>query len=458
MKAELIKEKGQSILEVLIALGVLAMSLSAAIYLFFSGQSMLIDSRLNQKALYLARQNMEEARLGAISNFNSLQSSSSMENGFLKELIVEQTAGDTKKIISRVSWNPTPLRNSKKELVTYLTNWRSVSSGAGGAAGGGGSPPTGDWANPRTLTSVDIGPGNEGTDIEVKSSYAYLTSEASDVNKPDLFIFNVSDPSSPILTSQTNFGIKGLNSLNISGNYLYAVSNDDSQEFLIIDISNPALPTKISSVNLSGSSNGITVFYKNNFAYVGRASGAAQEFVIIDVFNRSSPQYYSGLSGVGGEINDIFVFNNRAYLGTEDDNNGLTIVNVGDPANPSKIGSLNVGEHVYGAYLTAESSAFVGGKTKFYITDASNPASVNVIGSIATGGKVNDVVTAGTLAFLATGNSTKEFQVINFATSSNPILNSSFNFPQQATGVDYLNNLIYMSVRSNDALRIITSQ
>ncbi len=456
MKAESIKEKGQSILEVLIALGVLAMSLSAAIYLFFSGQSLLIDSRLNQKALYLARQNMEEARFGAISNFNNLQSSSGTESGFLKELIVEQTAGDTKKIISRVSWNSTPLRTSKKELVTYLTDWRRV--GVGGAAGGGGSAPTGDWINPETLTSTDIGPGNEGTDIEVKSSYAYLTSMASDVNKPDLFIFNVSDPSSPILTSQTNFGIKGLNSLNIFGNYLYAVSDDDSQEFLIIDISNPVSPTKISSVNLSGSSNGMAVFYKNNFAYVGRANGAAQEFVIIDVSNRSSPQYYSGLSGVGGEINDIFVFNNRAYLGTEDDNNGLTIINVGDPANPSKIGSLNVGEHVYSAYLTAESSVFVGGKTKFYIADASNPVSVNVIGSIATGGKVHDVVTAGTLAFLATGNSTKEFQVINFATLSNPILNSSFNFPQQATGVDYLNNLIYMSVRSNDALRIITSQ
>src|SRR3972149_3348251 len=137
MKAESIKERGQSILEVLIALGVLAMSLSAAVYLFFSGQSLLIDSRLNQKALYLARQNMEEARFGAISNFNNLQSSSGTESGFLKELIVEQTAGDTKKIISRVSWNSTPLRTSKKELVTYLTDWRRV--GVGGAAGGGGS-------------------------------------------------------------------------------------------------------------------------------------------------------------------------------------------------------------------------------------------------------------------------------------------------------------------------------
>ena len=44
-----------------------------------------------------------------------------------------------------------------------------------------------------------------------------------------------------------------------------------------------------------------------------------------------------------------------------------------------------------------------------------------------------------------------------FSSSTSPVLHSSFNFPQVATGVDYEDNLVYVSVRSNDALRIITS-
>ena len=136
----------------------------------------------------------------------------------------------------------------------------------------------------------------------------------------------------------------------------------------------------------------------------------------------------------------------------------MTIIDVSNPASPALIGSLNLGEHVYGVYVKSESAVYVGGKTKFYIADATNPASVNVIGSIATGDKVQDVATAGNLAFLATANSNKEFQVMDISTSTSPTLYSYLNFPQSATGVDYLNNIIFLSVRSNDALRIITSQ
>jgi len=445
-------------LEILIALGVLVMGVSAAVFLFTSSQSLIIDANLSQQAVSLSRQNLEIARQTGQQNFNALSSSSSTENGFLKELIVESVDADTKKITSRASWQTGLSKIQKRELITLLTDWRSVVALGASSGGSGGSPPSGNWGSPRTLASADLGPGNEGTDIEVKGQYAYLTSVASNVSKPDLFVFNVSDPASPQLVSQTDFGIKGFNNLNISRNYLYAVSPSDSQEFWIIDISNPAAPTAASYLNLSDSSDGLSVFYKNNFAYVGRKSGAPQEFVVIDVSNSFNPQYYSGATGVGTEINDIFVYNNRAYLGTEENSNSMTIIDVSNPASPALIGSLNLGEHVYGVYVKSESAVYVGGKTKFYIADATNPASVNVIGSIATGDKVQDVATAGNLAFLATANSNKEFQVMDISTSTSPTLYSYLNFPQSATGVDYLNNIIFLSVRSNDALRIITSQ
>ena len=68
------------------------------------------------------------------------------------------------------------------------------------------------------------------------------------------------------------------------------------------------------------------------------------------------------------------------------------------------------------------------------------------------------VVARDDLAFIASSNSNREFQVINISDPNNPSLWSYFNFPQVATGIDYEDNLVYVSVRSNDALRIITSQ
>ena len=70
---------------------------------------------------------------------------------------------------------------------------------------------------------------------------------------------------------------------------------------------------------------------------------------------------------------------------------------------------------------------------------------------------LNDLVVRDYLAFLATSDSNRAFQVWNITDPSNITFWSSLQFPQVATGIDYEDNLVYVSVRSNDALRIITS-
>lgn len=70
--------------------------------------------------------------------------------------------------------------------------------------------------------------------------------------------------------------------------------------------------------------------------------------------------------------------------------------------------------------------------------------------------KVNGVRVSGRFAFLATEDSNEEFQVLDISNpASIPAPVSTYNFPQEATGVDFENNIIYSSVRSNDGLRII---
>ena len=306
------------------------------------------------------------------------------------------------------------------------------------------------------MGSVDLGPGNKATDLDVKNKIVYLSATADAQAKPDFFIVNATNGQSPFIVSSINTG-KGLNGVDVAGNYAYVVGEDDAKEFIVIDVSNSSAPIEIVSLNLSGNADALTVFYWNGYAYIGREDGAPQEFLIINVSNPLSPSVVSGLSEVGGEINDIYVFNNRAYLGTEDSGRGMIIVNVSNPASPSVMGSIDVGDHAYGIYLNNENKTLTGEKTKFYIVNASSASNMTISGSASIGDKTRDIVSADSLAFLATENPNAEFQVYDISNPASPSLWSSFNFPQMATGIDYEDNIVYVSVRSNDALRIITS-
>ena len=306
------------------------------------------------------------------------------------------------------------------------------------------------------MGSVDLGPGNKATDLDVKNKIVYLSATADAQAKPDFFIVNATNGQSPFIVSSLNTG-KGLNGVDVAGNYAYVVGEDDAKEFIVIDVSNSSAPIEIVSLNLSGNADALTVFYWDGYAYIGRADGAPQEFLILNVSNPLSPFVVSGLSGIGGEINDIYVFNNRAYLGTEDDDRGMIVINVSNPASPSVMGSIDVGDHAYGIYLNNENKTLTGEKTKFYIVNASSPSNMTILGSASIGNKTRDIVSAGSLAFLATENPNAEFQVYDISNPASPSLWSSFNFPQMATGIDYEDNIVYVSVRSNDALRIITS-
>ena len=166
---------------------------------------------------------------------------------------------------------------------------------------------------------------------------------------------------------------------------------------------------------------------------------------------------------VGADINDIYVLDNTAYLATANDGEEVLVLDVANPASISEVGGFNAvsGEDGKSVYLVGN-KLYLGrtsGSNDFVIADASVLQSIQQLSSNNLGGvSVNGIVTRDYLAFLATSDSNSEFQIWNIASSTAPALWSEFNFPQVATSIDYEDNVVYVSVRSNDALRIITSQ
>lgn len=448
---------GQSVLELVIALAIIVMSVSAGIAVFFGGQSLEVDTRLGNRAIYIARAILEEARNKAKTDFAGLTGFTATEDGYTKSLLVENIDAHTKRVTAKVSWQTDPQRSQEAKLVSIFTDWREAAPPSDPADGGGGGI-AGNWRNPVTLGSVDLGPGNSATDLDVINKIVYMTAEASAASKPDFFIIDASDGRNPFIISELNTG-PSLSSIDVSGNYAYVANREADAELQIIDVSdryNPRLITTYAVPDVSGYSVGTAVFYSGGRVYLGLNKVVGAEFHIIDVSNPYHPVSL-GSYEVGDDINDIYVKGSRAYLATDLNNAGLLVLDV---SNPSAITSLGNKYSVDAHAVYAENPAvlLLGPAQDFYTVNASNPAAITTLGTLGVGDEANDIVARDYLAFIASANSNRELQVVNISSSTRPTLWSYFNFPQVATGVDYEDNLVYVAVRSNDALRIITSQ
>lgn len=466
MKEELIgKNKAQSTLEILIALFILTVSITAAIMISFGNQSMTIDTTSNNQAINISREELETNRALSRQDFSGLVSSSSTEDIYLKEIIVENIDSDAKKIISRVSWKTDPLRPQKIELATIVSNAKIIIQSGGDT---GGSCLSGDWKNPKTMGSVDLSPGNSATDLDVLNKIVYLTSEASSAAKPDFFIVDAANGENPYIVSSINTG-PGLNAVDATANYAYVGNKDSNAQLQIIDISDKNNPILIKSFKLpdvSGSDAiGQSVFYWNSKIYIGTKKSAGPEFHIIDVSNPLSPTAL-GNREFNADVNAIYVSGDTAYVATSA-NTELTILNISNPSNITVSNDYDApGDSENGKSLCFADNKLYLGRTlggnhsdhhELHILDVSNSASPANLGSKDLATDLNDLRIKDYLAFLGTSDSNKEFQVWNISDPANIFLWSAFNFPQVATGVDYEDNIVYISVRSNDALRIITS-
>lgn len=466
---------GQSVLEIVVALGIFTVSIAASYQVFFGGQTISEDSVNFELAMNYAQEGAEAAKAIRDRNWSELISgdhglefngfewmfgSSSISDGrdiFTRTISVYPEGENEKIATTTVTWLA---RGSTQtvELVEKLTNWEYPLQSSCKTY-----PLSGDWTKPQTIGTGDLGSGNEGTDIAVKLPYVFMSGKASSSSKPDIFVFDVSDPTHPQLIVSKDIGSSGINALYISGDYLYGASGNDGKELVIFDISNPPLISEVGSFDLPGSSNGLSVISFGTIVALGRTDSASYELNFLDVSNPAGPQLVKEFGDLD-DVRDFAVSDQNLYV-IEDSATDVRIYDIADPSNPIYLGGYNRGSIDYqSAYLHYKGGArnlLVGSDdddNDFEVLGATTTDQMYVRDSLDVGGQINDIVCAtGDLAFLATENSTKEFLIINVANPDNIYEYHFLNYPQVGTGIDYAENMVFMSVRSNDALRIITS-
>lgn len=194
----------------------------------------------------------------------------------------------------------------------------------------------------------------QGTDVEIQGNYAYVavtgaSHSATDVifispPGPDLpsglRVIDISDPDSPEIVGGLNYSNSGILCLTVAGDLAY-LAYSGTEGVKIIDISDPKTPEIIGTIK---NVYAMEIVIRNGYAYI---ADPELGLVIYDVSDPAAPVKAASLS-LNGSAQDIAVQGNFAYLSFENNNSlteecGLHICNISDPKNPFLIKKFVIG-------------------------------------------------------------------------------------------------------------------
>lgn len=432
---------GFSLVEAMLAVAILAI-ITTAVFgaLYFSQEANALSTNYS-KAIYLAEEGIEASKnirdqdyalladgfhgVSSSSGFWEFSGSSDNIDGFTREIEIISIDETTKEIVCSVSWQQNPQRLGNVILSTQLVDiYRPeiVDSSS--------------WQTPQIQSSLDLSASHNGNDIVVSGDYAYIVREGGD----EFIVVDISDQSSPSVV-----GIEQIpgnaKSLDISGAYAYVGTSSNSNEFVVVDISNPASPQNVASVNLDWNENVRDVLIDGNFAFVSRDSGRGSEFVSINITDPQNP-YVLDTRNFGSTANGFDIYSTYAFVGTAIDNSDIRIVDISDPSNLDVVANYNLpggadvlSVKVAGEYLFAGRDG--GDVVIFDITDPLNLVELSTYDAQDDVREI-DIDLAQNLVFLATEESSMEFQVVDVADINAPALYGFLNLSSRLSGIDYV--------------------
>lgn len=484
-------------LEMLVSLGILALVLSSSIALIFGNQSLAIDTETNSEAIMIAEKLLEETRASSKADFNSIASASFTQSIYTANLNVFDITPCRKYVTSEASWPVPPSRNQNILLSTILTGVDEILSLGGNCDVDG---PRSNWENPDTLSSINLGiAGLKASDVDTAivagKRWAFVTSISGNQGHDDFWVVDVSDINNPQVVASLNAeGCRkggaanecGLNALVVAGDYAYAANASStivssSEELMVIDISDPLSPALVGSATLGIVPNCLSpqsaycpggarsIYYYDAKIYIGTHRIGGHEFHIFDVTDPADPVNL-GSKKIDRNVNDIIVRDGLAYLATSASNSEILLIyDVSDPTDISFVGSFFAEGNEDGQALYLLGNKIYLGRDRapssrpdFYIIDISEPSNPVSLGSknlsLNPNTAVVGVVVSGHLAFIATTNQTSGFHVWDISDPDNikaPSGCNLYKYPLKATGIDFADNLVFVSNESNYALRII---
>jgi type II secretory pathway component PulJ len=483
--------RGETLVEILVAIGIFAVAGSTAIMMVFSAfQSGRLGGQETQAEAVL-REGVEAIQTMSMGAFNAVESgtyglsdaggtwelsgTSDTDGVYTRTVTIADTqrngSGDigagtndpyTRTITIAVNWTRDGVPHSLSQT-TYATAWDSTntthdttSDWNAGSYSSTTTTTTGDsdgavsleaissyWACTNVQGVYDKVGTADGSEVFVSGNYAYLGTLANS-SGAEFFIVNISNPLAPVLTGSLEIGAD-VNGIYVSGNYAYLATSSDTAEFRIINVTTPSAPVSLSTLNLSGNEDLYDVVVSGTYAYLGRANAATQEFIVVNVGTPSAPTV-SGSLEVGANVNGVALSGSYVYLATGVDAGEFRVVNVSVSTAPTSTGTLNLPTTtdandvaIYGSYayvVTASNTTAPGGD--YYVIDISTPSTPTQSGYLDLGTGGNTIQMDGTGAIVGTGLDGRSIMYIDNTSPTAPVLSTYTN-----TGADDVNALYW---------------
>lgn len=449
---------GQSLVELLVAIGIASAILPAVITGFVSSREGAVNQDLRLRAVAYLKEAEEAVRVVREKDWNNFAENGTyhpevsgstwiLTNNFetISDFTRDITISDAnpidpsiKQADLKVSWgdNSTQSVSSKLYLSRYLENDvytettevqfklgtltnTVVTNNSGGEVqlGAGGRS---NWCEPNlSIASLDLPKSGVANAISATEGrlVAGTGDNASGVSFAAINVTNTNPPSTSIYG--TFDGYKTNDVFN-DQNYAYLATDTNSKEIVIIDISK--LPfTEVGYFNASGSNSSASVFVKDSVGYM------IQQNVLrnFDLTSKSGSRPAIDSDGVNlaSSASSIFVQGNYAYVSIVNTDKQLQIIDISNPSNLTIVGEarLNGSEGMDVIVNSTGTRAYVvtktSGQSEFFIVNTTSKAGVQpVISSFDSNGMNPKAVTvvSGNRAIMV-GVSGTEYQVVNIA-------------------------------------------
>lgn len=426
--------RGFSVVEIVMAMGIGVIVITAAIQSSFGEQSSLTSASLSAAVASDAAELSWREESLARQDFNFVTSTSSTGE-FTDDIAVTLQPDLVSKLVSVHAWSPLnpAVSTIHTTLVSNLDNIEAPDTCDATLHG--------DWQHPehadidiRSLIGTTTG-AYAVSDVDAFMHVLYVAIESTTYKTdPTLLALDISGPFNPVLlgqlnTSSTTAGIAALRVGRSGGStHVYAANAGSfaKGQLQIVDATDPAhlgypVTYKIPTAYAPAAGNGRSIYYKDGLAYLGlTAAPGTTEFHIVDVHDAAHPSWLGGYA-FGSGVEKIVVKGSRAYLATNDNARELAVLDVSDPTAPYVLGSYDAPGSVgsgYGRSLFVRgTTAYLGrtwvlnsGVPESYVLDVSYPNAIAPLATRDVGTSMHPYGVYGTLvrsglAFLLTKSS-----------------------------------------------------
>jgi cysteine-rich repeat protein len=293
------------------------------------------------------------------------------------------------------------------------------------------------------------------TNVAVVGTYAYLVTDNS--SGSEFYIFNVSDPAHPALVSSLNIGA-AVNAVSVEGSRAYLATSGGTKELVVIDVSNKAAPVQVGTYDANGTHDGIAVYGVGSRVYLGtqnNTSTGGPELYILDTTNPAAITLL-GSYDVGGDVNGIDVNGDYAYLATGSSSANFLVLNVANPASPTVVASYDAGTP--GRAVAEQGGRLVGVTNDngnapdfFLFTAPTAPygGPLTLLGSANLGTDNTGVALYGYSAFVTTKTAATGLRVVDISAPAAPVVRTNLATGDRAQHVAVKDSIVYLATYAN---------